>query len=333
MKLITAKDLYLLSVITLIEAANRLSSGRLRPLFARGVAFLAYWLSRRKRRMSEKNVVQAFEGKLSRERARDIVKGSFYQFWLEIFSMPCSSGPEAADTISICGLEHLQDTLEQGKGAILWESSYFGRRNLAKYILHRNGFAIDQVHARNHMGGFAASGDAQSWTRDRVIRPFFDERQRSFVREIIYLTDPDFLIFARTMANRLRNNGILCISADGPRGHKFISVPFLGRTVSIPTGIASLAKVSGAPIMPLFCYADAKGRTSLNILPPVRIPSDLQREEALETTVLQFTDLLESYVRRYPEQYRNWHSFWGPPRLAALEAESATLKPRSRNFG
>lgn len=306
MKLITAKDVYLLSVITLIEAANRISSGRLRPLLARSVAFLAYRLSRRKRRMSETNVFQAFEGKLSRERARAIVKGSFHQFWLEIFSMPHSSGSEAADTISICGLEHLRDTLERGKGAILWESSYFGRRNLAKYILHRNGFAIDQVHAHNHIGGFDGSGDAQSWTRDRVIRRFFDERERSFVREIIYLTEPDSFVALRIMLERLKNNGILCLSADGTRGHKFIPVSLLGQTVYFPTGAVSLAKITNTPILPLFCFADTTGRTKLTILPPLQVPSELQREHALEQVILQFVSVLESHVRKYPEQYRKW---------------------------
>lgn len=180
LKLITAKDLYLLSVITLIEAANRISSGRLRPLLARSVAFLAYRLSRRKRRMSETNVFQEFEGKLSRERARSIVKTSFYQFWLETLSMPYSSFSESRAKVDVYGLEFLQRTLERGRGAILWESSYFGRRNLAKHILHRNGFVIDQVHAYSHLGGFGPIRANESWTTEHVIRPFFDRvRDRS----------------------------------------------------------------------------------------------------------------------------------------------------------
>ncbi len=240
--------------------------------------------------------------------------------------MPYCGGLEAAvRPLRIYGLEHLQDSLKRGNGAILWESSYFGRRNLAKHILYRNGFAIDQIHASAHMGGFAGPGDNHSWVRKRVIRPFFENCERSFVREIIYLGDPDSLTFTKLMVSRLRNNGILCISADGTRGHKFIPVPFLGRTVSFPTGIVSLAKISGAPIMPLFCCADANGRTSLNILPPVRIRSDLQREQALETTVLQFSDLLESYVRKYPEQYRNWHYLWGPPQIGNPSSGVARL--------
>jgi lauroyl/myristoyl acyltransferase len=285
------------------------------------VAFLAYRLSRSKRRSSEKNLSRAFKGQLSKEGRQAIVKGSFYQYWLDLFSMPyCSASEAEARPVRICGLAHLQESLKRGNGAILWESSYFGRRNLAKHILHRNGFAIDQVHASSHMGGFAARGGNQSWAIERVIRPFFDNCERSFVREIIYLGDPDSLAFTKLMVSRLRNNDILCISADGTRGHKFISVSLLGRTVSFPTGAVSLAKLTNTPILPLFCFADTTGRTKLVILPPLQIPSDLQREEALENGIHQFVGLLESYVRMYPEQYRKWD--YSSPRQTNTENRS-----------
>lgn len=115
------------------------------------------------------------------------------------------------------------------------------------------------------------------------------------------------------MLDQLKNNGILCLSADGTRGHKFIPASLLGQTVSFPTGAVSLAKISGASMLPLFCFADAEGTTRLDILPPVQIRCDGEREQGLEKSVLEFTSLLESYLKNYPEQYRNWHYFSGPP--------------------
>jgi lauroyl/myristoyl acyltransferase len=312
-RLITVKDVYLLTVIALIRASSAFSSVKWPPFLARTVAVVAYRLSRRKRRSSENNLVQVFEGTLSRERLQAIVRSSFYQFWLEVLSMPYRSVSQAAvDAVEMNGLEHLQAGLKQGNGVILWESSYFGRRLLAKEVLYKKGFAIEQVHAQTHLGGFGHSRDAASSVRERMIRPFFEHCERLFVKDIIYLTDPGSLRHTRVLANRLKQNRILCISADGPRGQKFISVPFLGRTLAFPTGIVSLAKISGAPILPLFCFADKKGRTKLTILPPVEISSEWEREQALERAILQFTAVLDGYIRRYPEQYRNWHYVWGP---------------------
>lgn len=307
MTFITAKDVYLLCVIALINIANRGSSAAARVFLAKTVAHVAYHFSRRKRRLTEKNISEAFRGKLSKDRSRAIVKGSFYNFWLDIFSMPYRLGSETAVTAEcIYGLQHLQASLKRGNGAILWESSYFGRRNVAKHILYRNGFAVDQVHAYNHTGGFGSSRDHQSWARKRVIQPFFDRCERSFLRDIIYLGDRDSLTFTRVMVSRLRKNGILCISADGTRGHKFVSVPLLGQALLFPTGTVNLARFAGSPILPIFCFADEKERTSLIILPPVKVSSDSQREDALENGIHQFVALLESYVRMYPEQYRRW---------------------------
>ena len=279
-----------------------------RLLFAKIVALSAYHFSQRKRRLSEKSVSEVFQGRLNEDHTRNIVKGSFYHFWLDIFSLPYGCSGATLPPHHIQGLEHLHDSLERGNGAILWESSYFGRRNFAKHILFEKGFAIDQIHTYNHTGGFGGSRDRQSWVRKRVIGPYFDRCERAFLQDIIYLGDRNSLTFTRTLVNRLKNNGILCISADGTRGQKFISAPVLGRPNLFPTGILNLARFTGTPILPLFCYVDKKERTSLVILPPLKVPSGLQREDALENGVQQFAAQLESYVRTYPEQYRRWDS-------------------------
>jgi len=68
--------------------------------------------------------------------------------------MPCPildipkglSRPEVPlSQFDIRGLDHLQRAMDNGKGAILWESSHFGRRLLAKRILRHKGFVVDQV--------------------------------------------------------------------------------------------------------------------------------------------------------------------------------------------
>src|SRR5712692_4292179 len=134
---ITGIDLYLLAVIALIKIGASLSSARIRLLLVDSVAFIGYHLSRNKRRLSEQNLAQTFGERLSRDELRTIVKSSFYQFWLEAFSMRSLSLPETGRMqLTIRGLEHLRRALDNRKGAILWESSCFGRRFLAKHVLH-----------------------------------------------------------------------------------------------------------------------------------------------------------------------------------------------------
>ena len=134
MKLITVKDCYPLCIIALIQVANRVPSPKLRLLLVKAVASMAHRFSITKRRLSEKNVGETFGGHLSRERIEAIVKSSFYEFWRDIFLMSPSRIPMAPLRINIHGLDHLQNAVNKGKGVILWESSHFGGRFLAKRI-------------------------------------------------------------------------------------------------------------------------------------------------------------------------------------------------------
>jgi hypothetical protein len=56
------------------------------------------------------------EGKLTRDQLRTIIKSSFYQFWLEAFSIPQPVGPDDHHVqIEIHGMEHLQGAKSNGK--------------------------------------------------------------------------------------------------------------------------------------------------------------------------------------------------------------------------
>jgi lauroyl/myristoyl acyltransferase len=236
--------------------------------------------------------------------------------------MASPSVPKAAlEQLHICGLEHLQSAIDNGKGAIVWESSYFGGRLLAKRILHQNGFAVEQVHAEKHIGGFHNGRSLSSWLRRRIVQRFFENCKKRFVAAIIYLPRSDSLAFTRVLLGRLKQNGILCLAADGRLGQKLLATKLLGHKSSFQTGAISLAKFSGAPVLPVFCFQN-EGKTNLVIEPPLRIDSDLDRERALEKTLLQYANLLESYIRKYPEQYRNWHSPWGRPQRTTSGSDS-----------
>lgn len=329
MKLITVKDCYPLCIIALIQVANWVDSPKLRLLLVKAVASMAHRFSITKRRLSEKNVGETFGGHLSRERIEAIVKSSFYEFWRDIFLMSPSRIPMAPLRINIHGLDHLQNAVNKGKGVILWESSHFGGRFLAKRILCERGFALHQVHGEYHMAGLPNDGSFGSWTRKHFIRPFFANCESCFVKETIHITAAHSLAVSKILLKLLKQNSIICISADVGRGHKLISVRFLGRTELFPTGMVTLAKLTGAPILPLFCLQENGSMASLIIESPVCLEMDLDRESNLTKTVIQYVRLLESYIMKYPEQYRNWHSLRSPLRPVP-EVTSRLRSPAQR---
>jgi len=118
---------------------------------------------------------------------QSIVKSSFHQFWLEAFSMRSPRYTSAPPTgFEIRGLGHLKGALKTGKGAILWQSNSFGRKFLAKQVLHDRGFSVHQIYGENHAGGFPSPCPA-SWLRRRIITPLFDRCEQPYVAEILSL--------------------------------------------------------------------------------------------------------------------------------------------------
>ena len=302
------KDFYLLFVIALIKMVSWSSSNRLRESVVSILAFTAYTFSRTKRRLIEKNICLALDGNLNDDQKQRIVKATFYEFWRHMFSWPSISEDRALlEGTEIRGIEYLQWALDNKKGVILWESNGFGKRILAKRILNENGFSIHQIHGAKDLGGFLINESSPTWLMRSLIRPFFKNCEMSFVAEIIYLPSSNSLAFSRILLNLLKENGIVCISGDGKGGHKFIPLKFLGQTEFFSTGMVSMSKLSGAPILPVFCIKEESGKTTLIIKRPINMESVTDRKSGLENCVSIYADILETYIKLYPEQYRNWH--------------------------
>jgi len=314
MRFVRLKDLYFISVIALIKAVNLLPSHEQKEFVARGIAFSAYHLSRGKRRSVEKNLSKVFGEKFSEHEKQNIIRGVFHEFWKDTLFFSLSEEEKTAlKKAEIQGLDHLQDALKRGRGAILWESGSFGRRNLPKQILHANGFSVHQVHTEQHIGGFLVKGfrstsRPQIWIRNNIIKPFFEGCEKQFVAEIIYLPfDPNSLAFTRRLLEVLKKNAVICIRADIGHGQKLIPLELLGHTRLFATGMVSLARMSGASILPMFCIQERSGKTTLALERPISIENGIDRENGLRNSVAEYVDLLESYIRRYPEMYRGWH--------------------------
>jgi len=297
-RLIVAKDLYYLSVVALLAVGDRLPP-RARDRLAGALGGLAYHTSRAKRHLVESNVAKAFGP--DRERA-GIVRAAFREVWREMLSW---SEPPPRDGVAIVGLEHLRRAHDAGRGAILWESAGFGRRFLAKQALHAVGVAVHQIHGPNNLGGLLADGRTR--VRDALVRRFFDRRERRFVADVIDLPDSDSLAFTRDLLRRLARNAVLCISGDGRGGQRLVPLRFLGRTTLFAPGMVSLARLSGAPLLPAFCLPGNGGGHRLVIEPPIRIERQAEREEQVRDALEQYAALLEARIRRHPELYRNWH--------------------------
>jgi KDO2-lipid IV(A) lauroyltransferase len=314
MRLVGVGDLYLGCALALTHAVGWSRSTTAKEWAAAGAGSVAYALSVRKRRRSEAALGRAMGPALAARERRAIVRGSFRQFWREAFSLVISERERRAlGAARVEGLEHLRSAIRHGAGVILWESSYFGARLKSKRILRHHGFAVHQVHADNHIAGFRNSPGDISLVRRRVLMRLFERHESRAVSGIVRIPQgSDSLAFTRDISRLLRQGATVCTSSDGPVGQRFVVLPFLGHAQPFATGIVSLARTQGAAILPIFCFDDPPGQSRLVIEPAIPVEPDRGRDTAVEEALARYRSLLESYVRRYPAQYRSWPTLGGP---------------------
>jgi lauroyl/myristoyl acyltransferase len=305
-KLLSFDNLRMVSLIGATSVSNWLG---LTGLFVSGAAFSAWLMMRQWRRQGEENLSTAFDHPFSRLTRRQIVRASFRENFHEILPVaPSAEERSVLRNTEIHGLEYLQNALRDGRGAILWESNGFGRRNLAKRVLYEKGLRVHQVHFENHLICRGGDRGPATWLGYSVIRPYFNAYEKQFVADIVYLPRSSSLAFTRALLSLLQKNGILCVAGDSHFGRKLIPLNFLGQIDLFSTGMVSLAKLSGAPLLPTFCVYDPESGVHVAIEPPIRIDSTANREEGLADGVAQYLGLLESYIEKYPGKYRLWHA-------------------------
>jgi lauroyl/myristoyl acyltransferase len=285
-------DGYLLSIIVLMRFVAKARSTHLRDLIAWIAGNTAYYISRQKRTVSQQRLAMILGEKTNTRRNAYIARETFHVFWEDLLRLAL---PERdLSRVKVSGLEHIGTALVNGHGAVLLENSLFGQRHLATQILFGRGISVHQVHVSSHLGGLDAPGETQ--VRSRFVQPYFEACERKFVDEIIYLRENNSLAFTRRLAEVLQNNQVLCLSGEGQFSARPITLTFLGSERKFATGAISLAKLTGAPVLPMYCWRDSSNHLELMIEPPL----------ALEAGMRPYVEQLETYVRRSPEQYRGW---------------------------
>lgn len=285
-----------------IFAANHLSLRLLSPSYedrlAALIGDLTYAFRKSKCLLIGRALSLVLGSELTPHQTKRLTKEIIQNSWKDRFILSAINRRSTRQRVSIIGLEHVYEALGRGHGVILWEST-FGNRLLAKSVLADKGFLIWQAHARHH-------GGSTSWVGRHIVQSLYRRAVSRLYAGIIDMEDHSFG-YLRKLVELLKNNSIVCISALGGMGQNFVSVELLGTTAELPTGAISLAKMTGAPIVPVLCFRDGDGNDKLVLETPIRLQTNKDKDEAPASGIEQYARLLESYIVRYPNQWHLWH--------------------------
>ncbi len=274
-----------------------------------GAAF--YHLHARLRTVGLRNLALAFPTFSPAERLRILRSHYRHLGWhfAEFCRMTRYTQAGSADWIRYEGFEHFQRAQAAGKGVLIL-TGHFGAWELSSFYHSLMG----------HPMGLVAR---------RMDNPLLD----GFVRSI-RCRHGNWIIprdqFARGLLEAMRNGRSVGILMDTnmtpPEG---IFVPFFGLPACTASGLARIALRTGAAVVPGFLlWHHDESRYVLHFAPALQFEETADRARDIERLTAQCTAVLESWIRRYPDQWLWIHRRWktrpaGQPSLYPAGSASA----------
>jgi lauroyl/myristoyl acyltransferase/SAM-dependent methyltransferase len=200
--------------------------------------------------------------------------------------------------LELLGAEHLERALDRGHGAVLWTMAFCGPV-VPKMALHRAGFRVAHLSMPFH-GGFSRSRAAV-----RVLNPWTLRSESRHLGERVVIPLDGSLGYMRRLRAILAANGCLSIAGEH-RGRQNVRVPLLGEEEGFATGAWSLARSSGAALLPVHAQRRGPGSYRVVIEPPLAVDPQLPKAESARAVVGAFAALLERSVRASPADWERW---------------------------
>jgi KDO2-lipid IV(A) lauroyltransferase len=109
----------------------------------------------------------------------------------------------------------------------------------------------------------------------------------------------------------LKDGGVLGILADQDMDSvDGVFVDFFGRSAYTPTAPVKLGMVTGADLLPAFMIRKKDNTFKLMIEKPIEIPEEKGTDEDVKRYTQAWTDVLEKYIKKYPDQWVWLHPRW-----------------------
>ncbi|HEX9780908.1 MAG TPA: ELM1/GtrOC1 family putative glycosyltransferase [bacterium] len=253
---------------------------------------LGYCLQPKRRRIGVANVLAAFDGRVTIDRARAIVRSSFRELgsgMLELLRLPVIDRAYIDRYVRIEGLEHYERALASGRPVILL-TGHFGNWELTSIASAVIGHPIVAL-AREQR---ALPG---------LYRLLVSYRESKGTRIIHKGGAMKRLIAALDAAQPV---GIVGDQAS----RRGVWVDFFGRPALFSTGPYVLAHRRGAQIIPGFIHRVGGPRHRIVIGPPFDLSASGKEADAVQAGAERFAGSLRRHIEEDPGQWLWMHKRW-----------------------
>ncbi len=266
--------------------------GVARPL-ARGLAFTVYTCFGRLRRVGERNLEMALPELSSEARGKILKQVYLHLGWqlVEFCRMARYTAENTHHWMRTEGLEHFVAAKARGKGVLII-TGHLGAWELSAFYHSIMGHPMGMI-----------------------IRNLDNRRLDAYVNGIRSMHG-NFVIskddFGRGLLKAVRAGGTVGILMDTnmtpPQGE---FVKFFGMDACTGTGLAHIARQTGAAVLPGFMlWEPGERRYVLRFGPEVEIPRTEDKAADILEGTRRATAVIEAWIRRYPDQWLWIHRRW-----------------------
>lgn len=221
----------------------------------------------------------------------------------ELLRFPRMSRCDVLNSVEFRGLEHFDNALKEGKGALL-VTAHFGNWELYGAAIACAGYPISVVVYPQH---------------NRRVDERLNGLRRSKGVEVIYKRDA-----AREIFRALRQNRFVAVLIDQDAGSEGVFCDFLGHPASTARGPALLAYKAGAPLIPGAIVRKAHGSHLGLIYGIIRPNCSAPVESEIRRVTGELNSIISGYVLEHPDHWYWVHRRWKtrPPNYCHPEKTS-----------
>jgi len=275
-------------IFSLLGRIPRGIAGRIADLLGR----IWFAVDRRHRKVAVSNLTLAFGDHMSASEIQALARRVFRNLTRILFEIGWGMHLDASrvnDHFNFSGLHHLQAARRKGQGVLIL-TAHIGNWELMIIAAGLIGLSLSAIY------------------RPLDFRPldlfFADLRSRSGAK-----------LFPKTKAMRkvlrsLKDGELVGVLLDQNTGVRSgVFVDFFGRPACTNKGLAMIALTTGAPVIPLFLVREGDG-FRVEFGPEIPLIRTGDKTIDIETNTSAYNRVLESMIRRYPEQWFWVHRRW-----------------------
>lgn len=275
------------------------------------LSFVPFKLAKRLRFVGFRNLEMALP-ELSHAEHEKILRGTFASLGrqLGIFShLLHLDGEKVRELVDVEGLESFQEAAKKDGGKFLF-TGHFGGWEMSHIVASVYGFSMNVVARR----------------LDNPLLEKLIERMRTALGSRTI----DKEASGRTLFKLLKKGKFIGILVDlNTQEHEGIFVDFFGIPASTTNGLAKLALLTDASVIPAFAiWQKDRKRYLLKAYKSLEIPATGDTEEDIRILTQEMTAKIEEIIREYPDQWMWIHKRWNtrPPNEPPLYAKDTDIR-------